>query len=736
MAKPAWEEMGLIQSEYDKIVELLGREPNYTEIGLFSVMWSEHCSYKHSKPVLGMFPTTGEQVLQGPGENAGIVDIGDGQAVVFKIESHNSPTAVEPYQGAATGVGGIIRDVFTMGARPIGLLNSLRFGQLDNPRVRYLFDGAVAGISAYGNCIGVPTVGGEVYFNKCYEGNPLVNAMCVGLIKHDEIARGVASGVGNSVMVVGATTGRDGIHGATFSSEELSDDSEKKRPEVQAGDPFMEKLLLEACLELIKNDLVVGMQDMGAAGLTSSSCEMASRAGTGLEIDVTLVPQREEGMTPYEILLSESQERMLLIPKKGSEDKVQEIFKKWGLNAVVVGKVTDDGLLRIKEGDKVAAEVPALALTEECPIYHPEAKKPSYIDEMKNVDLEAYGKETAETGDCNEILLNLLASPTIASKEWVYKQYDYTAGTNTVVCPGSDAGVLRIKGTNKGIAMSTDCNSRYVYLNPEVGGKIAIAEAARNVVCSGAKPLAVTDCLNFGNPEKPEIFWQFKNAVKGMSEACEVLNTPVIGGNVSLYNESAKGAIYPTPTVGIVGLIEDIDKRVTSEFKQEGDVIVLLGETKKELGGSEYLSVVHDLEAGKTPELDLDVEKALQQLCLDAIGQGLVNSAHDCAEGGLAVAIAESCIDGKVGAKVSVEAGTNDLTPIELLFSESQSRIVLSVKPESVSKLKELAAATKIAFAELGTVGGDELIIEPGNIKLPVEKIEKTWREAIECQLK
>lgn len=732
LAKTAWEEMGLVQSEYDRIVELLGREPNYTEIGMFSVMWSEHCSYKNSKPVLRLFPTSGEHVLQGPGENAGIVDIGDGQAVVFKIESHNHPSAIEPYQGAATGVGGIVRDVFTMGARPIALLNSLRFGKLNTPRMKYLFDGVVAGISGYGNSIGIPTVGGEVYFNECYEGNPLVNAMCVGLINHEDIAKGVASGVGNPVMVVGARTGRDGIHGATFASEELSEASEEKRPAVQVGDPFMEKLLLEACLELIKTGYVVGMQDMGAAGLTSSSCEMATRGNSGLEIDVALVPRREEGMTPYEVLLSESQERMLLVPKKGKEEEVQKIFHKWGLNAVVVGKVTDDGILRITENGVTVAAIPAVALTEECPIYNKETREPAYLKDTRNMDLTPY----QEVEDHGAVLLKLMAAPTIASKEWVYSQYDHMVGTNTVVLPGSDAAVVRVKGTSKGLAMTTDCNSRYCYLDPETGGKIAVSESARNVVCSGAQPLAITDCLNFGNPEKPEIFWQFKNAVIGMSEACKVLNTPVIGGNVSLYNETNGEAIFPTPTVGMVGLLKDVSKRCTQEFKAVGDVIMLLGQTKPELGGSEYLAEIHGLQAGACPEIDLQLEKAVQDCCLQLIQGGLVKSAHDCAEGGLAVALAESCIGGKLGAVIDSNEDQGKMTGAQWLFSETQSRIIISVSADRLDEVKGIAAQYSIPVSQLGVVEGDSLTIPAVNMSVPVAELEKQWRGSIPCTMK
>ncbi|KKM10401.1 phosphoribosylformylglycinamidine synthase [Clostridiales bacterium PH28_bin88] len=725
--KEAWREMGLSMSEYRRVVELLGREPNYVETGLFAVMWSEHCSYKHSKSTLKLFPTSGPRVLQGPGENAGVVDIGDGQAVVFKIESHNHPSAIEPFQGAATGVGGIVRDVFAMGARPIALLNSLRFGSLNDRRVKYLMGGVVGGISFYGNCLGIPTVAGEVYFDDSYAGNPLVNAMCVGVINHDEIAKGVAAGVGNAVMVVGARTGRDGIHGATFASEELSEASEARRPAVQVGDPFMEKLLLEACLELIRGGLVVGMQDMGAAGLTSSSCEMATRAGTGMEIDVARVPRREEGMTPYEVMLSESQERMLLVPKPGHEEEVRAILKKWGLEAVVVGRVTGDGMLRILENGVVVAEVPATALTEQCPVYNPEYREPDYLAELHGYDISSLPVPE----DLDEALLNLLASPTIANKEWVYRQYDYMVQVNTVVPPGSDAAVLRIKGTPKGLAVTTDCNGRYCYLDPYTGGAIAVAEAARNLVCTGAQPLAVTDCLNFGNPEKPEVFWQFRRAVEGMSDACRVLRTPVVSGNVSLYNETNGVAVFPTPVVGMVGLLPDVEKRCTMSFKHPGDVVVLLGETLPELGGSEYLYTLHGVTAGRPPQLDPAREWAVQSCCLTAIQQGLVKSAHDCSEGGLAVALAESALAGGVGAEIRLE---QDLAPHEILFSESQSRIILSVAPEHVEQVRRLAERHSVPFAVAGRVGGDRLLIKNGDATLTdltLKEMEEKWRGAI-----
>ena len=723
-----WLELGLSDYEYDLIKDILGREPNFVELNVFGVMWSEHCSYKNSRPVLKTFPTEGPQVLQGPGENAGVVDIGDGLAVAFKVESHNHPSAIEPYQGAATGVGGIIRDVFTMGARPIALLNSLRFGTLSSAKSKYLFSGVVAGISGYGNCIGIPTVGGEVYFHPSYEDNPLVNAMCVGLLRHEDLAKGVARGVGNPVMVVGAKTGRDGIHGASFASEELNEESEAKRPAVQVGDPFMEKLLLEACLELIKTGYVVGMQDMGAAGLTSSSCEMASRGNSGLEMDVALVPRREEGMTPYEILLSESQERMLVVPQKGKEEEVKAIFKKWGLDAVVIGRVTDDGIWRVKEGDKVVAEIPAKGLTEMCPVYEREAKKPDVLEKIQQCDLSSL----VEPNDHGQVLLDLLRRPTIASKEWVYEQYDHMVGVNTVVPPGSSAAVIRIKGTNKGVALTIDCNSRYVYLDPYQGGMIAVSEAARNLVCSGAKPLAITNCLNFGNPEKPEIFWQFKEAVRGMGTACKELDTPVTGGNVSMYNETKGDAVFPTPTVGMVGLIEDISKVCTTAFKNEGDLIFLIGENTDELGGSEFLAMFHGLEAGYPPHLDLAKEKTIQKLTLDLIDKGLVRSAQDTSEGGLSIALAECCIKGNIGADIEL---TENIRASALLFGEGQSRIIISARPEDSDAIIARAQELKVPLSQLGTVGGSALSIK-GNqlaVKLSVGEMTEAYKGAIPC---
>ncbi|MFD0960193.1 phosphoribosylformylglycinamidine synthase subunit PurL [Paenibacillus chungangensis] len=725
-------QFGVSDSEYDLICGFLGRKPNYTEIGVFSVMWSEHCAYKNSKPILKKFPITGPRVLMGPGEGAGIVDIGDNQAVVFKIESHNHPSAVEPYQGAATGVGGIIRDIFSMGARPVALLNSLRFGNLNNDRVKYLFENVVSGIAGYGNCIGIPTVAGEVMFDESYEGNPLVNAMCVGLIDHDKIQRGVAKGVGNPVFYVGPATGRDGIHGATFASVELSEESEEKRTAVQVGDPFMEKLVMEATLELINSGIVLGIQDMGAAGLTCSSAEMASKAGNGLELYLDEVPQRETGMTPYEMMLSESQERMLFVIEPQHEEQAMEIFNRWGIICAKVGKVTDDGRLRLIHQGEQVADMPVRALVDECPVYNQPSAEPQYYRDNAAVDAAGF----AEITDLNGTLEKVLASPTVASKEWVYNQYDYMVRTNTAVRPGSDAAVVTIDGTRKGLAMTTDCNGRYVYLDPEMGGRIAVAEAARNIVCSGAEPLAITDNLNFGSPEKPDVFWQLEKSADGMSEACVKLDTPVIGGNVSLYNENAKGAIYPTPVIGMVGLVHDTDHIMTQGFKSEGDVIILIGETKAEFGGSELQYVMNGAASGRPPVIDLDVEKRVQGAVLGAIQKGLVASAHDLSEGGIAVALAESCISGGKGADVSL---TSDLRPDHLLFSESQSRILLSANPEQAEALAAWLTEQGVAHEKVGTVTGSNLTINvngKSGIHAPVQHLEKVWKDAIPCLMK
>ncbi|MGN7478291.1 phosphoribosylformylglycinamidine synthase subunit PurL [Solibacillus silvestris] len=720
-------DMGMTDAEFDLAIEKLGRIPNWTETGLFSVMWSEHCSYKKSKPVLRKFPTKGPQVLQGPGEGAGIVDIGDEQAVVFKMESHNHPSAIEPYQGAATGVGGIIRDVFSMGARPIAMLNSLRFGELKSARGKYLFEEVVAGIAGYGNCIGIPTVGGEIGFDPCYEGNPLVNAMCVGLIDHKDIQKGVAAGVGNTVMYVGAKTGRDGIHGATFSSEELTEDTEESRSAVQVGDPFMEKLLLEACLEVVKSDALVGIQDMGAAGLTSSSAEMASKAGTGVEMNLDLVPQRETNMTAYEMMLSESQERMLLVVKAGREQEIKAIFEKYDLDAVAVGRVTEDKMLRLLHNGEVVAEVPADALAEDAPVYYMPDAEPAYF-----ADFQAMDNAEPQVTDYKETLTALLKAPTIASKEWVYDQYDYQVRTNTVVAPGSDAAVLRVRGTNKGLAMTTDCNSRYIYLDPTTGGKIAVAEAARNIVCSGGKPLAITDCLNFGNPEKPEIFWQIQKSADGIAEACLALDAPVIGGNVSMYNERSGEAVYPTPTIGMVGLVKDLAHVTTQEVKAAGDIVYLIGETKTEFGGSELQKLVEGGISGKAPSIDLTVEAARQKAILEAIQAGLVQSAHDVSEGGVAVALAEKTFAGK---GFGINATLTGLATTAL-FAESQSRFILTVNEKNAAAFEAIVKDAR----KIGTVTEDANIKISGEtgvlVEGTVEEFRSAWKGAIPCLLK
>ena len=719
---------GLTDEEYRLISEdILGRLPNYTETGLFSVMWSEHCSYKNSKPVLRKFPSDGPQVLQGPGEGAGIVDIGDGQAVVFKAESHNHPSAVEPYEGAATGVGGIIRDIFSMGARPIAILDSLRFGELDTPRTKYLLEEIVAGISGYGNCIGIPTVGGEVAFDPCYEGNPLVNAMCVGLMDHKDIQKGQAKGVGNSIMYVGAKTGRDGIHGATFASEEFVEGEEQQRSAVQVGDPFMEKLLLEACLELIleHSDILVGIQDMGAAGLVSSSSEMASKAGSGLKLYLDDVPQRETNMTPYEMMLSESQERMLICVEQGHEEEVVELFKRYELDAVTIGEVTDDGMYSLYHHGEEVANLPVDALAEDAPVYENEKKEPARIQEFANM-----ADFKPEVKDASETLLALLQQPTIASKRMIYETYDSQVRTNTVVRPGSDAAVMRVRGTNKALAMTTDCNARYLYLNPEVGGQIAVAEAARNIVASGGQPLAITDCLNYGSPEKPEGFWELWTSADGISEACRTLNTPVISGNVSMYNETNGKAIYPTPMIGMVGLIEDLNHITTQEFKQADDLIYVIGETNADFNGTEIQKMQKGLIEGKLMDFDLAVEKENQELVLSAIKAGLVASAHDCAEGGLAVAIAEAAFNNQLG--VDVEAAM----PVENLFAETQSRFVLSIHPEDQAAFEALVGEKAVKIGKTTNTGELKVTADGGEIKVATQKAEELWEEAIPCLMK
>ncbi len=726
-----WREMGLSDQDYKKICNLLNREPTYEEIGIFSVMWSEHCSYKHSKPELKKLPTKGEQVIQGPGENAGILDIGDNQAIVFKMESHNHPSAIEPYQGAATGVGGIVRDVFTMGARPIALLNSLRFGDLDDAHVRYLFDGVVAGIAGYGNCLGIPTVAGEVFFSNSYKGNPLVNAMCVGLVEHDKIRLGAAAGVGNAVMLIGAKTGRDGIHGATFASEELSDESEDRRPAVQVGDPFMEKLLIEACLELFDKKIVIGMQDLGAAGLTSSAAEMASREGNGIELDVSKVPLREKGMTPYEIMLSESQERMLLIVEPKRIEEVENILTKWGLDATVIGKVTDSGYLTVKYEQEIVAHISAKMLAEEAPVIHADYIKPQYIEEAKKFDLESLEMPNS----LEEAFKTVISSLNVASKEWVYKQYDHMVRTNTVVLPGSDSAVIRVKGTKKGVALTSDCNPRFVYLDPLKGGKIAVAEAARNIACSGAKPLGITNCLNFGNPEKPEIFYTFKTALEGMGQACELLNTPVTGGNVSFYNETNGNAVYPTPTIGMVGLIEDVENSLTISYKNEGDHILLVGEYGYNVGGSEYLESVHKQIAGDIPDVDLNTEKDLIDFLQVVAKDRLVNSAHDISEGGLICALAEKSISSELGCNINISLPNHREDFV--LFNEDQSRVIVTSNDKNLDKILELAAKNNLPVYKLGKVTRDQfkVSINDKSIEMKISAVDKLWREALSCKM-
>ena len=747
---------GLTSEEFERIKKILGREPNFTELGIFSVMWSEHCSYKNSRKELRKFPTTGPNILVKAGEeNAGVVDIGDGWAVAFKMESHNHPSAIEPFQGAATGVGGIIRDIFTMGARPEFCLNSLRFGPITDENSsseirkskiaanRRLFTGVVSGIAHYGNCVGIPTIGGEIYFDESFEGNPLVNVFCLGVLRHDELARGTAEGSGNPVFYVGAETGRDGLAGAAFASRELTEQSREDRPAVQVGDPFKEKLLLEACLELLARGAIAGIQDMGAAGLTCSTCETASRAGSGIEIDLSKVPKREPGMTAYEILLSESQERMLIIARRGKENLVREVFDKWDVPCAEIGRVTSDGMMRVRNNGAIAAEIPAKALAEEAPLYSREAKKPT-----AEVAEDAELVKNISALSVVESLRQLLSDPTIASKNWVYRQYDHTVRTGTVVKPGSDAAVFFVRYANKILAATTDCNSTYCALDPREGGKIAVAEAARNLTCSGAKPLAVTDCLNFGNPYKSENFWQFREAVEGIAEACRAVGTPVTGGNVSLYNENPAGVVDPTPTIAMVGLIDD-EKHITTQwFKNHGDVIILVGtvvprgrddacaginDPGYNLGGSSYLKVCHGLKVGPPPHIDLAHEIKVQNAVRGLIREGLIKSAHDCSEGGLAVALAESCFNPEklFGAKVDLKAG--DTPAATVLFNESQSRIVISVAPKNLDKAESILRERAVPFQRLGKVEGDQLRIQVEDKKFawPVADLFDDWWNSI-----
>jgi phosphoribosylformylglycinamidine synthase len=726
------ERHGLKPDEYDRIVRALGREPSLAELGIFSVMWSEHCSYKSSRMHLRKLPTKGPRVLQGPGENAGAVDIGDGLAAVFKIESHNHPSFIEPYQGAATGVGGIIRDIFTMGARPIALMNSLRFGDLDGPegaRTRRTMEGVVAGIAGYGNSIGIATVGGEIAFDECYAGNPLVNVFCLGIARADALVLGSASGSGNPVYYVGSKTGRDGIHGATMASAEFDDKSAEKRPAVQVGDPFMEKLLLEACLELMQTDALIGVQDMGAAGLTCSTCEMGSRGGAGIEIDVMHVPQRETGMTPYEIMLSESQERMLLCVKKGREAEVEEVFEKWDLHAAHIGYVTTDGIMRVKDHGTVVAEIPNSALVDEAPVYDRPTARPAYLDDVRKLDLSSLPARPPR-----ESFLALLGSPTIASKRWVYRQYDHMVRTNSIVLAGMGAGVVRIKDTSRALALSVDGNGRYCYLDPRRGAMLAVAEAARNVACAGGTPIGATNCLNFGNPERPEIMWQLVEAIEGIADACRALDVPITGGNVSLYNETNGVAIYPTPIIGVVGVLDDASRVVARSFREAGDEIVLLGENFGELGGSEYLKTIHGVVQGEAPRLDLARERALIGLLTAAAGAGLLRSAHDCSDGGVAVTLAESAFDsGGIGVDVDLPAGAG-AGQDAVLFGESASRVVVSVRPDERAAFVQMATGAGVPAQVIGRTGGAQLrmrVAGASAIDCTVAEAEHVWSGTI-----
>lgn len=729
-------EHNLTDDEYARIEALLGRTPTFAELGIFSALWSEHCSYKHSHPILKTFPTDGPQVVQGPGENAGVLRLPDGWAVAFKIESHNHPSAVEPYQGAATGAGGILRDVFTMGARPVALLNSLRFGPLDEARNRYLFAGVVRGIGDYGNCVGVPTLGGEVDFAPGYSGNPLVNAMCVGVLREQDLITAAASGVGNVLLVVGARTGRDGIHGASFASEELTRESERRRPQVQIGDPFTEKLLLEASLELIASGHIVAIQDMGAAGLTSSSAEMAARGGVGVEIDLSLVPTREPGMTPYEILLSESQERMLVVAKRDRVPQLEEIANKWELTATPIGRVTDDGMYRCSWGDHVVVEIPGRRLIEDCPVYHPEAQEDPAVAALR----KQHPKPDIRHPTPAAALFRLLDHPPLASKRWVFEQYDSTVQAGTVVAPGGDAGVLRVRHTDFGLAVTTDCNSRYARLRPYEGGKAAVAEAARNIACTGARPLGITDCLNFGSPERPAVFFQFREACRGIADACRALGTPVTGGNVSFYNESPTSAVDPTPVIGMVGLLDHVEQAVPSHARAPGDRVVVLGETRNELGGSAYWEALLECTGGEPPVVHLETERRLVELLVAAARQGLLHSAHDCADGGLGVTLAEVAMGGPYqetgfGLDIDLAAYGTPLGSLELLFSESHGRAVITCAPEQTTAVTALAAEHGVPAFTAGTVGQPEgafhVRLRGESIAAPVARLRQLYFGAI-----
>ncbi|MBU4346829.1 MAG: phosphoribosylformylglycinamidine synthase subunit PurL [Candidatus Omnitrophica bacterium] len=731
ITKEIIEKQGLLMDEYEKIKKCLGREPNYTELGMFSAMWSEHCSYKNSKPVLALFPTKGKQVIQGPGENAGVVDIGDGLGVVFKIESHNHPSAVQPYEASATGGGGCVRDIFTMGARPIGLLDSLRLGSLKKERVKFLFKNIIKGFTDYANIAGIPVLGGEIYFDESYEGNPLVNAMTVGIVRTKAMIKARASGVNNLVLIVGGATGRDGVEGAAFASSGLDEEAAKKSSAVAIGDPRMGRILREACLELIGKGLVIGMQDMGAAGLICSTSETAYKANTGIEIDISLVPRKEEGMSAYEVMLSESQERMLVIIDRERLEEVKRVFAKWGVPVDVIGRVTDDGMVCVKDYGKVVARVPAASLVE-APVYKRKATRPKYLTKANQLNLAGI----KEPKNCNHILLELLDNPTIASKAWVFKHGDPKVAKGVLLGPGSDAGVVAVPGTKKAIAVTTDCNATYCYLDPYKGGQIAVLEAARNLVCSGARPLAITDGINFGNPKNPEVFWQFRQAALGISEACRALNTPVVSGNVSFNNENPKGSVDPTPVVGMVGLIKDKSKIVRQYFKNAGDMILLLGKNKEELGGSEYLKTIHGLKKGRAPGVDLQLEKSVQKTTFQAIERGLVQSAHDCSEGGLAVSLAESCISNpvkKLGAVINLTS--RNIRTDALLFGETQSRIVVSVKAKNLKKVLQIAKKNKTPVSIIGEVTGNKLIIN-SLINISVNDLYKAWCNVIENYLK
>ena len=732
-------EMGLTEEEFNQIKKLIGKDPNFTELGVFSAMWSEHCSYKNSRKLFKLFPTKGKQVLVGAGEeNTGIVDIGDGMGVAFKIESHNHPSAVEPFEASATGIGGCLRDIFTMGARPVAVLGAIRFGSLDNEKVKFLFKEVIRGLAHYANTAEVNAVGGDTYFDKSFEGNPLVNAFCIGIVKNSDIVRGIAYGVGNPVYYIGGDTGRDGVGGASFASQEITDDSAEDTSTVAIGDAELGKRLREACLELIEKGLVIGMQDMGAAGLTCSSCETATRSKTGIEIDVVLVPQREENMTPYEILLSESQERMLAILKSGKEEEALSVLKKWDINAVKIGKVTDDKMMRVMENGVVVCEVPADALTEKAPLYDREIKEPQYLKEAQSLDKTSI----KEPDDLGEVLLKLLDSPTISSKESQYNKFNTFGDNEVIVGAGSDAAIIKVKGTKKALAISVDCNGRNCYLNPYNGAMMNVAETARNIVCAGGRPLAITDGLNFGNPMKPENYWQFTKCIEGMSEACAALDTPVISGNVSFYNENPKGPIDPSPMVGMVGIIDDVDKHVTQDFKNEGDVIVLLGENRADLSGSEYLYIIHSQKKGN-PQIDIKKEKDLHQVVLSAIDLYIINSAHDCSEGGLAVTLAESAISNSknmLGADIKLDnLKTGDARRDEILFGEVPSRIIVSVSKDNLDILEEIAKQHSVACQVIGNVDKDRFLVSDGAdtvIDLPLAKLSSTWREAITSRLK